>query len=210
MLIICLLIICSSIGIHSKLETACARSLSICCSKWLELFSKDVSIAELFPNIRTSLKLAFFVGELWIFFWKRVFFWKQVAAERPPFCWGALCWSYLGGERGKTLITCLIKREYYRPGSSKPPIPPRFFSSTKAPRVFCRTLGTCRTVEKSIEGKQFGSKLNGSDPISSSCKWSIPRLNGWRKTVFWVESIFGWNLNRSDLIWSLLWVSVCY
>ena len=147
MLIICLLIICSSIGIHSKLETACARSLSICCSKWLELFSKDVSIAELFPNIRTSLKLAFFVGELWIFFWKRVFFWKQVAAERPPFCWGALCWSYLGGERGKTLITCLIKREYYRPGSSKPPIPPRFFSSTKVPRVFCRTLGTCRTVQ---------------------------------------------------------------
>ena len=134
---------------------------------------------------------------------------KLLLRDRPLLGSSVLILSGCG--KGKTLITCLIKREYYRPGASKPPIPPRFFSSTKAPRVFSRTLGTCRTVqvqylEKSIEGKQFGSKLNGTDFISSSCitscKWSIPRLNDWRKLYFGFESIFGWNLNRSDLICS--------
>ena len=59
-----------------------------------------------------------------------------------------------------------------------------------AVRVYkCRAESSI--IGSSIEGKQFAS----SDPISSSCitscKWSIPRINDRRKTVFWVQSFLG-------------------
>ena len=92
--------------------------MSICCSKWLELFSKDVSIAELFPNIRTSLKLAFFVGELWIFFWKRVFFWKQAAAERPTIV-GELCADLIWVGKGENIDHMLDKERVLQTGVIK-------------------------------------------------------------------------------------------
>ena len=94
--------------------------MSICCSKWLELFSKDVSIAELFPNIRTLLKVETGIFRRWVvnFFSKRVFFWKQAAAERPPIV-GELCADLIWVGKGENIDHMLDKERVLQTGVIK-------------------------------------------------------------------------------------------
>ena len=98
---------------YIKFVTACCLwpqgSLSICCSKWLGLFSKD---------IYTKLNCSRILGHRWNFrwwvvnfFWKRAFLLKASCWERPTFV-GELSTDLIWGCRtGETLITWLIERQ---------------------------------------------------------------------------------------------------